>query len=370
MKFVISSTLFSQRLQTLGRVIGTKNSMPILGNFLLQVNDNKLTITASDSEITLYTTVELNESEGNMDFTINAKLLQDAIKQIDEQPIEIWVNPETLEVSVKYQNGQFHLAAQSAAEYPYWKELDGDIATIDMKAQQLYTSMGRVLYAVSEEQLRPVMGGIFFDYKEDGLVLVATDGRKMSCNRIINLTTTTPTSFILHKRPAHLLHTILQKEEGEVNIQFNKRNAKIESENYKMTCRLIEGVFPAYNSVIPQDNPYKVVVNRQSFISALRRVQIFADAVKLNIDKGRITLSSRDLDYSQSGEESILSDYNGTPISIGFKGSMLLDLISNIDSEEIELHLADAGRAGLLVPTQQPENEHILMLFVPIALND
>ncbi|RRD77326.1 DNA polymerase III subunit beta [Alloprevotella sp. OH1205_COT-284] len=374
MKFVISSSLLSQRLQTLGRVIASKNSMPILDNFLFQIENNRLTLTASDNEITLRTTIELVESDANIDFTVNAKTIQEAIKEIPEQPMEFVVSPDNLEITIHYQNGHYTLMGMSAEEYPLVKELEGDISSLVIDAQRLYGGINRALFAASDDPLRPVMTGIFFDYHSNGLSIVASDSRKLACTRMLDYSIDGATSFILHKKPATIIKGILQKEIGDVSVHFTKRNATIESENYRLSCRLIEGNFPNYNSVIPQSNPNLVTVNRGAMISALRRVLIFSNIgsplVKLHIEPGRVVLSARDTDYGRSGEESLLCEYVGMPMNIGFKGTLLMDMLNNLEGEEIIIQLADPSRAGVIVPSVQQENEHVLMLLMPMMLNE
>lgn len=374
MKFVISSNLLSQRLQTLGRVIPSKNSMPILDNFLFQVVDGKLTLTASDNEITLRTTLELVESDGNLSFAVNAKTLQDAMKEIPEQPLEFTVNPDGLEIRVDFQNGHYTLVGQNADEYPVTKGLEGEVSTLVVDAQRLYSSVSRALFAAADDPLRPVMNGVFFDYQSNGLAVVASDGRKLACSRLLDLTSDAPTSFILHKKPANIMKGILQKEDGDLTIQFTKRNATLSTENYELSSRLIEGNFPNYNSVIPRENPNLVTVNRAALVSALRRLLIFSNAgsplIKVHVEPSRMILSTRDSDYGRSGEESLLCEYTGNPMNIGFKGTLLMELLNNLESEEIVFQLADPSRAGVIVPAEQPENEDVLTLLMPMMLND
>ena len=374
MKFVISSNLLSQRLQTLGRVIPSKNSMPILDNFLFQVVDGKLTLTASDNEITLRTTLELVESDGNLSFAVNAKTLQDAMKEIPEQPLEFTVNPDGLEIRVDLQNGHYTLVGPNDDEYPVTKGLEGEVSTLVVDAQRLHSSVSRALFAAADDPLRPVMNGVFFDYQSNGLAVVASDGRKLACSRLLDLTSDAPTSFILHKKPANIMKGILQKEDGDLTIQFTKRNATFSTENYELSSRLIEGNLPNYNSVIPRENPNLVTVNRAALVSALRRLLIFSNAgsplIKVHVEPSRMILSTRDSDYGRSGEESLLCEYTGNPMNIGFKGTLLMELLNNLESEEIVFQLADPSRAGVIVPAEQPENEDVLTLLMPMMLND
>jgi DNA polymerase III beta subunit, C-terminal domain len=219
-----------------------------------------------------------------------------------------------------------------------------------------------------------VMNGVFFDYQSNGLAVVASDGRKLACSRLLDLTSDAPTSFILHKKPANILKGILQKEDGDLTIQFTKRNATFSTENYELSSRLIEGNFPNYNSVIPRENPNLVTVNRAALVSALRRLLIFSNAgsplIKVHVEPSRMILSTRDSDYGRSGEESLLCEYTGNPMNIGFKGTLLMELLNNLESEEIVFQLADPSRAGVIVPAEQPENEDVLTLLMPMMLND
>ena len=234
--------------------------------------------------------------------------------------------------------------------------------------------MGRALVATADDTLRPVMNGVFFDIKTDSVTVVASDGHKLACGKILDVASPEDGSFILPKKPANLIKTILQKEDGKVTISFGDRNAVIHGDSFIINCRLIEGRYPNYNSVIPQNNENCATVNRPALLSALRRVLIFSNAnsalVKLRFENSKMVISSQDIDFSMSAEEAILCDYTGMPMSIGFKGTFLIDLLNNLDSEEVTIKLADSSRAGIIVPAEQPEGENVLMLLMPMMLND
>ena len=374
MKFVISSSVLSARLQTIGRVIVSKNNLPILDSFLFTIVGNKLTITASDNETTLTTWMDLNECDADITFAVNAKTIQDAMKEIPEQPLEFYVNENNLEITVEYQNGKYNFMGQLADEYPVPPQITEGSSTLNLNAQLLFTGINRALFATADDTLRPVMNGIFFDIAANDLTLVASDGHKLSCCTTHNTQSGFVGSFILPKKPATLAKNILAKEEGEVVIRFTERNAVISTEIYSMNCRLIEGRYPNYNSVIPQDNPNCVTVNRAALQSALRRVLIFSNAnsalVKIHLEASKMTISSQDIDFSMSAEEALLCDYSGMPISIGFKGTFLTELLNNLEAEEIIIKLADSSRAGVIIPSVQQENESALMLLMPMMLND
>lgn len=375
MKFVISSSLLSGRLQTLGRVISTKNTMPILENFLFQVSDDKkLTIVASDSEIRLTTHLELVEAESSINFTVNARTIQDAVKEIPEQPLSVYVNETTLEITMEYQNGKYKFMGQAADEYPNAVALEGEPSELRMPCQTLFNGINRSLFATADDVLRPVLNCIYFDLTADALTMVASDGNRMACDTVTPASVSNPNTFLLPKKPALLLKGILQKEQGEAVISFTNRSAQVSTDDYLIECRLVEGRFPKYTSVIPQDNPNVVTVNRGALMSALRRVLIFANAnsvlAKLHIEANKLTLSSQDIDFSMSAEEGMLCDYSGMPVTIGFKGTYLQEVLNNIESEDVVIRLADASRAGVIQPAQQREGENVLMLLMPMVLNE
>lgn len=373
MKFVLNSSLLSQRLQLTGRVITAKNSLPILNNFLFEIEEQKLRITASDNESTLKTTIELIESEQDIRFTVNAKTIQDAMKEIPDQPLEFFVG-SNLDVTIQYQGGHYNFMAQPADEYPVTPEMPSDASRLTVGAELLYEALGRAIFATANDPLRPVMNGVFFDIASNNATVVATDAQKLTCNKILNTQASKEGAFILPKKPAGLLKNVLQKETGDVRILFNERNADVYTENFEMTCRLIEGKFPNYSAVIPKDNPNIVTVNRDALMATLRRVLIFSGAastlVKLQLSPSKLTISSQDIDFAMSAEESLLCEYSGNPMSIGFKGPSLLEIINNIQGEDVIVRLADASRAGVIIPAEQKENEEVQMILMPLMLPD
>ncbi len=374
MKFIVSSTALFSHLQAISRVINSKNSLPILDCFLLEMQDGTLSMTASDNETTLSTTVEVNEFDGDGKFAISSKTLLEALKEIPEQPLTFQVNLETLEITVQYQNGKYSLVGQNANEYPQPQELANDAVQVNMEAPVLLTGINRCIFATADDELRPVMNGIYFDITPDDLTLVASDGHKLVRCKTFSAHSDEKAAFILPKKPASLLKNLLPKEQGDVQICFDDRNAMFTLENYRMICRLIEGRYPNYNSVIPQNNPHKTIIDRISFISALRRVAVFSSQasslIKLSLSNNLIKISAQDIDFSTSAEETVPCQYEGNPMSIGFKSSFLIDILTNISSQNVIIELADPSRAGVVVPEEQEENEDLLMLLMPMMLND
>ena len=374
MKFIVSSTALFSHLQAISRVINSKNSLPILDCFLIELQDGTLSMTASDNETTLSTSIEVNDYEEDGRFAVSSKTLLEALKEIPEQPLSFQINSSNLEITVQYQNGKYSLMGQSADEYPQASELNEGAVQVVMGADILTTGINRSLFATADDELRPVMNGIYFDITTEDITLVASDGHKLVRNKTYAAHGEEKAAFILPKKPANLLKNLLPKEQGDVQIGFDDRNATFTLENYRMVCRLIEGRYPNYNSVIPQNNPHKAIIDRASFISALRRVSVFSSQasslIKLSLSENMMKISAQDIDFSTSAEESLICQYDGNAMSIGFKSSFLIDILNNIASQNVIIELADPSRAGVVVPEEQEENEDLLMLLMPMMLND
>ena len=374
MKFIVSSTALSSHLQAVSRVINSKNALPILDCFLFDLQEGTLSVTASDSETTMVTSLEVNESDADGRFAVTAKTLLDALKEIPEQPLAFDVNINTLEINVQYQNGKYSLMGQNADEFPQLTQLSDNAVRVETDAEVLLNGINRSVFATADDELRPVMNGIYFDITTDDITMVASDGHKLVRCKTLAARGNERAAFILPKKPANLMKNLLAREQGTVTIEFDERNAVFTLENYRMVCRLIEGRYPNYNSVIPTQNPYRVTIDRQSFISTIKRILIFSSQssalIKLHLSENQIIVSGQDLDYSTSAEEKLACEYQGNEINIGFSGTFLLDILNNMVGENVMIELADPSRAGVLVPVEQNENEDMLMLLMPMMLND
>ena len=374
MRFLVSSTTLFSHLQAISRVINSKNSLPILDCILIELNDGTITMTASGSETTLSTSIEVSEYEGEGKFAISSKTILEALKENPEQPLNFNINTETMEITVRYPNGKYSMMAQNGDEYPLPKQMGTEVVNLTMAADVMLTGINRCIFATADDELRPVMNGIYFDISQQDVTLVSSDGHKLVRNKSFSSTGNEKAAFILPKKPSNILKNILPKEQGDVQICFDDKNAMFTMENYQMTCRLIEGRYPNYNSVIPQNNPHKAVVDRAIFISALKRVSVFSSQasslIKLSLKENSMTISAQDIDFSTSAEETLTCQYDGKDMSIGFKSSFLIDILNNISSQNVIIELADPSRAGLIVPEEQEENEDLLMLLMPMMLND
>ena len=374
MRFDVSSTALLSRLQSISKVIASKNSLPILDSFLFNLEGNKLTMTASDSETRLVTSVDVMNAQGSGVFAVSAKILLEPLKELPEQPLTFDINDDNLEIFIHFQNGKYNFIGQKGDTYPQQKPLGQNVVSILVDAQTLLNGISRSIFATADDELRPDMNGIYFDIHPDNITFVASDGHKLVRLRNLSVKSSEKASFILPKKPANLLKAVLAKESEMVTIKFDDNNAYINCTNFEMVCRLIEGRFPNYNSVIPQNNPHKVIIDRLSFLNALKRVSVFSNPasslVKLQLKENQMKVSAQDIDFSTAAEELIACQFTGVELSIGFKATYLIEILNNINSTEVVVELADPSRAGLIIPAENEENEDLLMLLMPMMLND
>jgi DNA polymerase-3 subunit beta len=374
MKFVVSSSLLLSQLQTVGRVIASKNAIPVLECFLFELDGNRLVITGSDSETRMVTSIEVTDVAGKGIFAIPSRNLLDSLKELPEQPVSFEINDANLEVVIHYENGRYNFVAQKGDEYPLSKPLSEDASKLHIAAADLLAGINCTLFATGDDDLRPVVNGIFFDIKEENLTFVASDGHKLVRFINLNVKGNEAASFILPKKPANLLKTILPREEGEAVIGFDTNNAYITIGHFHVVCRLIEGNYPNYSAVIPKENPYRLTIDRLQFLNALRRVTVFSSSanslIKLTISNDSIFISAQDIDFATYAEETVTCVYEGESMNIGFKGNYLIEILSSMPSEEVVLELADPSRPGLILPVENEEGEDLLTLLMPVMIND
>lgn len=374
MRFTISSSVLNSRLQILAKAINSKSALRVLDCFLFECKDQSLHITASDTENTLQTTIALDTLEGEGKFAVANKNMLDALRELPEQPLTFTIEPDAHTINISYQNGESNFATQPCDDYPAIETNSDGQTSLTLSSEVLLETIARSLFATDNNDVRPVMNGLYFDITDSHLALVATDGHKLVRNIIYGVAADSVTSFILPKKPANLLRNSLAKDDSEVTINFTQRNAKFVFGEYTLICRLIEGRYPNYNAVIPQDNPNEMHIDRKSLIGAIKRVLPFASAssqlIRLSIEIGKLTVSSEDIDFSASAKEMVLCDYNGQNLNIGFGGNTLLEILNSLDSDEVCMKLADPSRAGVITPGDQPDKQEILMLIMPMILND
>ena len=377
MKFTVSSTELLSHLQAISRVINSKNSLQILDNFLLSIQENTLTMTASDIETTMITSMEVQDVEGSGTVAVANKLMLDTLREFSELPLTFHIDDTTLAMVITSANGTYNFIGQSGDMYPQLPQLSDSVNHLTASVPSLLSGITKTFFCMADDELRPVMNGIYFDISAN-LTLVATDAHKL-----VRFTTNYESAsvaegealnFILPKKPATMLRNILPKESGSVEIKFDEKNAYFHLSNYTMVCRQVEGRYPNYNGVIPKNNPFKIIVDRITLLNALKRVSVFSNQasnlIKLNFTENQVHVSAQDIDFSISAEEFISCQYEGEPIKIGFKSTFLVEMLGNVDSNEVVLELADPSRAGILLPLQNDEGEEILMLLMPMLLND
>lgn len=374
MNFIVSSSQLTSHLQAISRVINSKNTITVLECFLFEFEGNTLKLTASDNDNTLNTSFEVTECSEDFRFAISSKILLDSLKEISEQPVRFEIDKETLEITIYYQNGKYSMVGVNADEYPSAPAMGENSVRLSMPADVLASGISASLFAAADDEIRPVMCGIYFDLTPESVTMVASDGHKLSRCRDFSVKGAEKSAFILPKKPANLLKNLLAKESGnETMIEFDDRFAVFSLENYKLVCRLIEGRYPNYNSVIPQNNPRKITADRMAMLGALRRVALFSSQVslvKLHIQDGNMVISAQNNDFSTFAEESLVCSYDGAPMNIGFSASFLIDILNNIPGAEVVIELADPSRAGVMFPAEQQENQELLMLLMPMMLTD
>jgi DNA polymerase-3 subunit beta len=375
MKFVVSSTELLGHLQAISRVISSKNTLPILDNFLFNISGNDLEITASDLESTLITRMRLDNITGSGTVALPARILLDTLKEFSEQPLTFDINPDTMAVVINSENGRFSIVGQNGIDFPVLPVIKKEKRfSFNLPADVLLAGISRTLFATADDELRPVMGGILVEASPEKLTFVASDAHKLVRYQRNDAKADDTASFILPKKPASLLKNILPKESGVVSVEFDDRNAFFILSDYKVVCRLVEGNYPNYNSVIPKNNPRKVRIDRLEFYNILRRVSVFSNQasnlVKLQFTPNQITVSAQDVDFSISAYERHKCLYEGDDMEIGFKSVFLLEILSNIASQDVIVELADPTRAGLFLPSETGnEEEDLLMLLMPMMIN-
>lgn len=372
MKFIISSTELLKKLQLLGGVINSNNSMEILDYFLFNIEENKLQITASDLETTMTASVNV-EADTNGKIAIPAKLLLDILKKFPEQPLTFLVQDNSqLEIGSNY--GNYELAYANTDEFPESVSIEDPSSTV-VSADILSTAINKTIFASGNDELRPVMNGIFFQFSQEALKFVGTDAHKLVKYAREDVKATENANFIMPKKPLNLLKNILAGEESEVLIEYNESNAKFTFDNFELVCRLIDGKYPNYEAVIPKENPNKLVIDRVQFLNSVQRVSIFSNKtthqIRLKIAGAELKISAEDIDYSNKAEERLTCDYQGDDMEIGFNSRFLVEMLSNLTSNSIQLEMSLPNRAGILTPIDGLENgEKIIMLVMPVMLSN
>ncbi|MCF2876127.1 MULTISPECIES: DNA polymerase III subunit beta [unclassified Tenacibaculum] len=371
MKFIVSSSQLLKQLQVLGGVINSNNTLPILDNFLFELNENELKVSSSDLETTMTSVVEV-ESTDTGAIAINARLLLDTLKTFPEQPLTFKAEGDST-IEIISEQGKYDMAYFSGEEFPKAVELPSPSST-EIPSHILATAISKTIFAAGNDDLRPVMSGVFFQFNSKELTFVATDAHKLVKYTRTDVTADKSAEFIMPKKPLNLLKGILGGSDNNVVIEYNETNAKFTFENAVLVCRLIDGKYPNYEAVIPKENPNKLTVDRASFLNSVRRVSIFSSKtthqIRLKMAGTELNISAEDLDYSNKADERLNCDYQGDDMQIGFNSRFLSEMLNNLNSNDVLIEMSLPNRAGILTPIDgTEEGELVTMLVMPVMLN-
>jgi len=372
MKFIVSSTTLLKQLQNISGVLNSSNTLPILDNFLFEISNGEMTVSASDLETTMTTKIPV-KSDTPGSIAIPAKLLIDTLKTFPETPLSFSVDLKTFGIEISAGEGKYKLTGQNGAEFPRIPGIDA-ANTLEINSYTLATAINKTIFATGNDELRPVMSGVFFQLSPENITFVATDAHKLVRYSRTDASSPAAASFILPKKPLNLLKNILASEETTVRIEYNNSNAFFAINSIKLICRLIDGKYPNYEAVIPKENPNRLTIDRLALLSSIRRVSIFSNKtthqVRLKITGSQLTISAEDLDFSNEANERLSCSYAGEDMEIGFNSRFIIEMLNNLTSEEVNLEMSAPNRAGILLPaTKENENEDVLMLVMPVMLN-
>lgn len=371
MKFIVSSSYLLKQLQVLGGIINSNNTLPILDNFLFDLDQKSLTVSASDLETTISSKLQV-ESSATGTVCIPAKLLLETLKTFPEQPLTFTIEENnTIEISSNH--GKYALAYANGDEFPSSVALK-DPSSTKIQGDILATAISKTIFASGNDDLRPVMSGVFFQFSTESLTFVATDAHKLVKYTREDVKASQEAEFIMPKKPLNLLKSILAGSEDEVTVEYNESNAKFTFDNTEMICRLIDGKYPNYEAVIPKENPNKLNIDRNQFLNSVRRVSIFSNKtthqIRLKIAGAELNISAEDVDYSNKAEERLTCAYQGDDMQIGFNSRFLTEMLNNLSSDEVSLEMSLPNRAGILTPADGlDEGENVTMLVMPVMLN-
>ncbi len=374
MKFTVSSSALYSHLSAASKVMGAKNSMPILDCFLFNVRDNKITITASDSEKYFITSIDIIDMTEDAMFCVPAKTMMESIKELAEQPLTFEYIPDTHELLGFHQSGTFSVMSQDADPFPLQQNINPEATSITLPVELLLNGINRCLFATANDEIRMVMTGVYIDIKPDHIIFAGTDGRKLVRNINRSIQPGFEGGFILPKKVASILKSVLSKDSSDIVLNFDAEKAVIQAADFELYFRLIEGRYPNYNAVIPVNNPYQATVDRASLIGALKRIGVFCNQssglMKVHLENNLMKLTGQDNDYATSAEENLYCEYDNSPISVGFSCQFMLEIANVMDCGNVTLQLADPSRPGIIVPADPSENDEVLMLLMPMMLND
>lgn len=372
MKFIVSSSALLKQLASINGVVTNNPVVPILENFLFEINDSTLTITASDLETSMITELQVEAKESGR-IAAPAKILIETLKNLPDQPVTFTIDEETYTIEISSANGRYKLSGENATDFPRVPVVKGGSA-IEIPSNVLARAINKTIFAVSNDELRPAMTGIYVQLRPDNVTFVATDGHRLLRFRRTDIATSQEASLIIPRKAFTLLKSTLPSEATAVRMEFNQSNAFFSFDNIRMICRLIDERYPDYENVIPVQNPNKLVIDRAALLSSVRRISIYSNKtthqIRLKLSGSELQVSAEDLDFSNEANERLTCQYDGEDMEIGFNAKFLIEMLNNIDADEISFELSTPNRAGLLMPLANEDNENVLMLVMPVMLNN
>jgi DNA polymerase III subunit beta len=372
MKFIVSSSALLKQLSAINGVVTTNPVVPILENFLFEIKGGLLSITASDLQTSMMTEIDV-ESKEDGNIAVPARILMETLKNLPEQPVTFSIDHDTYSIEISSDNGRYKLAGENATDFPKIPSVN-NATVVQMSTEILSSAISNTIFATSNDELRPAMTGVYINLSSTNTTFVATDGHRLIRYRRVDVASQDDASIIIPRKALNLLKSTLPSEIIPVSVEFNSSNAYFNFSNIKMICRLIDERFPDYENVIPVDNPNHMTIDRMEFLSSLRRIAIYANKtthqVRLKLTGSELQISAEDLDFSNEANERLSCDHGGEDIEIGFNAKFLVEMLNNISSKEVTLKFSAPNRAGLIVPSDKGANEDILMLVMPVMLNN
>jgi DNA polymerase-3 subunit beta len=370
MKFIVSSSALLKQLQHISGVINANTVLPILEDFLFEADKNKLTVVATDLETVMRIQLDI-EGKDSGKVCIPAKILMDSLKNIADQPLTFSID-KNFGIEITSDNGKYKVMGENPDNFPKEPVAD-DTTSFNMPSSALITAINKTLFAVSNDDLRPAMTGVFFELDKKGIQFVATDAHRLVRYKRKDASGAKTDSFIVPRKPLNLLKAALPDSSDEITVTYNNNHLFVKHGTTQMSCRLIDARFPDYKVVIPSDNPYKLIVNKNDFQGALRRVSVFSskstNQVALSISGSELELTAQDIDFSFEGNERMRCQYDGEDLTIAFNARFLIEMLNAAESDEVKIELSTPTKAGIIKPTEQDENEELLMLVMPLMLN-
>ena len=371
MKFIVSSSQLLKHLQQISGVINANTVLPILEDFLFDIEKNKLTVVATDLETVMKVHLDI-EAKDSGKVCIPSKILLDSLKNIAEQPLTFNID-KNFAVEITSDNGKYKVMGENPDNFP--KEPAADSSTsFTMTSSALVSAINKTLFAVSNDDLRPAMTGVYFELDSKGLTFVATDAHRLVRYKRKDVVCPTTETFIVPKKPLNLLKSALPANDDVIEVSYNSNHLFVKHGGTELVCRLIDARFPDYKVVIPLDNPYKMTIGKADFQSALRRVSVFSNKstnqVALTISGSELQLAAQDIDFSFEGNERMACSYDGEDLQIAFNAKFLIEMLNAAETSEIVMELSTSTKAGIIKPTEVEESEELLMLVMPLMLNN